>query len=202
MALNDVYLVRDIQSYIGSQVLNVYFYRNTVVGTNPLPAAALNTEFQETIVTLRVPIQANALLNTGVEVVNLRELTDYSLDNSVTPATGSIVSQGTPPFVALSFRAARANPGQRYAFKRIGGLTETLVEGNTVNASFLTAVNTFANALGTVMTAADGSQWTPVQVERPFFYGELPNVLRTLSGTIWSQRGIVSQASRSQTSPP
>lgn len=202
MALNDVYLVRDIQSYIGSLTLNTYFYRLTTVGTNPIPAAALNAGFQSGIVANRVPIQANALLNTGVEVINLRDLADYSLDNTVSPATGSIASQGTPPFVALSFRAARANPGQRYAFKRIGGLTETLVEGNIVNSGFTAAVNAFAAALGATIPGADGSLWTPVQVQRPIAYGVAPVVLRNLTGSIWSQRGIVSQASRSQTSPP
>lgn len=202
MAVNDVYLVRDIQSYIGSQVLNIYFYRQTVAGTNPSPAAALTQSFEAIIVDRRAAIQANALLNVGIEVINLRDLTDYNLDNTITPATGDIVSQGTPPFVALSFRAARLNPGQRYAFKRIGGLTETLVTGNTTDPSFNTAIQTLATAMGTTMINPDGSEWQPVMVQRPIVYGTLPVVLRTLTGAIWSSRGIVSQASRSQTSPP
>lgn len=202
MAVGDVYLLRDIQSYIGSQVLNVYFYRQTTAGSNPLPASQLAQIFQSGVVDVRCAIQANALLNVGIEVVNLGNLADYFLDNSVVPATGDIVSQGTPPFVALSYRAARLNPGQRYAYKRIGGLTETLVEGNTWNSSFNTAVNNLAAALGANLGAADGSDWEPVLVARPIVYGVTPVVQRTLEGSVWSAQGIRSQASRSASSPP
>lgn len=202
MAVGDIYLIRDIQSYIGSLVLNVYTYRQTTAGTNPVPAIPLNAAFQALIVNGRVALQANALTNTGVEVINLGNLADYFLDNTVTPALGSIVSQGTSPFVALSYRAARSNPGQRYAFKRIGGLTETLVTGNTWDAAFTTAINNFAGMLGSLLTGADGSVFEPVQVQRPIIYGTNPPVKRPLLGGLWAARGIVSQASRSQTSPP
>ena len=202
MAVNDIYLVRDIQSYIGSQILNVYFYRQTVAGSNPLPASQLCAAFQTTVVDVRSALQANALLNVGVEVINLGNLADYFLDNTVVPSTGDIVSQGTPPFVALSFRAARFNPGQRYAYKRIGGLTETLVTGNTTDASFNTQIAAMAAALGAGPNGADGSSFEPVLVSRPIVYGVNPIVQRTLGGSVWSSQGIVSQSSRSQTSPP
>lgn len=201
MAFNDIYIVRDKQAFLGQELLNVYYYRMTVTGTGtPPPAEQLAAAFDNFVIAPMLQLQHVTLQHQLVTVINLNDVLDFE-ERVPTAAAGLVALEPAPSFVALSYRSSRDAPGQRYSYKRIGGIGEDVIDGNSMEGSYVTYSNTLAGRFGLILVGSGGAQFEPVQVRKPIIYGANPAVNRPLVGaTYWSFRGLASQASRNPSS--
>jgi hypothetical protein len=146
----NIYQVKVHQRLLSQDLMNVFYYEQVT-------AAGDATELAETvdneIVDLMLPIQVDDLEHFGVEVINLDDLTDFfTLNVNKFGSTGA--TESLPSFVAYAFRLNRTTRETRNGAKRIAGVPEGAVNGNTVVAPFVAPAVTLANAMGAELTAA------------------------------------------------
>lgn len=133
VANGDLIQCIDNQEYLGQQILNVYYYRITpplgIVGTF---LSELNDAFETTVLTPVRAIQANVLTHVSREWKNLSNGVDLFVDGTVLAGTrGSGGSTLLPSFVSAGFILRRESLVTRNGYKRIAGLVEEDVTGNT-----------------------------------------------------------------------
>jgi len=163
--LGDLIRVVDIQSFLGQTVLNVSFYHfDILTGAGDGYLEEMASAYNDAVVTPMTQLQADDLLHTEREWRNLTNETDLFLDTEVIPG----IRTGDPlnSFTSLGFMLNRASLVTRNGFKRIGGLTEDMISGNTV-----TFPSTTQSDMETGFTAAlfDGiiQFGHPIIVKRP-----------------------------------
>jgi len=145
----DVIQLTDIQSYLGQEVLNIYYYILDDTGTAGYLDGIL-AEFDAAVVDDILPIQHQLLTHTALKAENifsgdLLEL-PYATPRAGTRASATSIDNATPSYVAAVFSFKRQNSRVRNGRKSIGGLYEGDVSGNSIS-SLATALNTAAGAM-------------------------------------------------------
>lgn len=168
IATGDLLQIVDHQTYLGEDLMNVYYYRwfsapalDNVVYTDLLD------DFKEVVLDKVKEIQVNALEHTTLEIKNLSNGVDFAIlvvdETGVIPAAEETL---LPSYVTIGFRLLRDSLVTRNGSKRFSGIVETAVEGNEF-VGYTTAVANIETALadnlhtGIIETAA------PIIVKRP-----------------------------------
>lgn len=145
MNVGDILQITDVQSYLNQQMLNVYFYR-VVSADVDATLEDVAQQFELLVATEVAQVQTVDVSHPQIIVRNLTDGIDIWEEPAtivgVAPAAGNLAS-----FYALGFRLVRTNASTRHGAKRIGGVSEESVTGNSVNAGAMTAVNDVAAAM-------------------------------------------------------
>lgn len=129
----DLIQLVDNQSYLGQQVLNVYYYRIVVItGLDDPYLNDLNTAWATVVLPTILAMQADELLHVSREWRNMSNGVDIFTDTEVIPGDNGVpVGDLLPSYVSAGFMLQRDSLVTRNGYKRFAGLFETLVEGNT-----------------------------------------------------------------------
>lgn len=165
MALNDVYRLLVEQNLLGSNVLNVFWYKAIGLGTDPVPSDALIEAFAGNVWGDVVAIQNDQVNTTLYEALNFNDLTDFG--SLTSNATGSRTGQTLPVFNTWTFQLQRSVLTLRNGRKAIAGVSETDQENGQPSAGITALLDTAADAMSDDITATDTSIWRPVIVRRP-----------------------------------
>jgi hypothetical protein len=147
---NHVWRVKHFQELDGQQVLNVYHYQipDGPLGTNAPEIAAA---FEATVVDEIRTIQDISVSHVLLQVEQLGSLTDFT--EVALSGTGELVGQDLANFVAMRFDYLRTTKETRNGAKRICGLNEEVVFGNSYDAAFFTLMQGVAVVLGSNLSA-------------------------------------------------
>ncbi len=198
MAVGDVYCLKMFQTLYLQNVLNVFFYRQTLPGT-PDDAEGLFRAFDEDVLSDFVNCVLNQLDIIRLEVFDPSNPTDFFDGSPVNNVGTRVAAAGnrSPSYLSFGFRSNRAGPGTRASFKRFAGLQELDIDANSLQPSFTTlpAVIDLTAALGVAITQGGaGAVYQPVQVKHPVPLG-IP-VIENFEITSWSVPFATSQVSR------
>ena len=132
-ALGDLIQVVDNQEYLEQQVLNVYYYRVTsILGLGDGYLTAFNDWFDANVLTPVAALQVDGLQHLSREWKNLSNGVDLFVDGTIVPGAQSVSpSSYTPSYVSLGFILRRESLVTRNGYKRIAGISESLISGNT-----------------------------------------------------------------------
>lgn len=149
IALNDILQITDVSVMDSSEILNVYFYRTTARDVDT-DYPDVSSCFQSDVQNALLQLQSGACVHTAIHIRNLTNGIDVY--DEVTNNGGVVGGENFPNFVSLGFRLVRTNATTRHGSKRIGGLPETLIAGNSVVGAFNAAVAAAAAALAADIT--------------------------------------------------
>lgn len=194
-AVGDIIKCVVTQTLLGIVANNVWHFKVQVVGTEGTASEAINEWMRLFIENHLSLIQDNDVLYTGLYSVNYHDGADF---NFIDPDLQGQHSVGTgsamPSWVCFVFRAARVAAGQRYGYKRIAGVIEEAVSGNTVTGDTGEIADIVAELNSTIGGVSLGG-WqfqhyiaTGAKVLGTNPAGYVPG--------LWSFRGINSQRSR------
>jgi hypothetical protein len=139
---------------------NVYFY-NHIAGTGN--AANLATDFLAVIDLVNAMQSAN-VVNTGTDVINLGDTSDFQSD--ITTGAGINVAESMPALNAISFTVKPDNRAVRHGGKRITGIPEaSAVIDEITSAPILAAMEAYRVQLQANLVGA-GDTWQPIIVKR------------------------------------
>lgn len=158
----------DHQTYLGEDVLNIYYYRVVAIaGLTGNYLEQLNDEFYDTIVDNVRDFQDAGLVHTTIESRNLTNGIDFFLTSIVSPDGDGLTSgAGMPSAICYTFRLLRESLVTRNGYKRFAGVSESQGAGNAYTPSS----GQIAGAIGGLtadlfLGAADVA--SPVIVKRP-----------------------------------
>lgn len=164
----DLLQLVDNQSYLGQQVLNVYYYRVTAaLGIADPYLNLLNDYWEEHVLAPILAVQVDALTHNSREWRNLSNNTDLFSANEVIPGNVSVSDAvSMPSFASLGFLLRRESLVTRNGYKRFAGLPDDAVSGNAWTGSVpdLTAIEL---ALAADLNIGLLSVAEPVIVKRP-----------------------------------
>jgi len=166
-ALNDVFRITDFQTLFGEEVLNVFFYRVTAIGTPTPTLADIALNFQVTVQEPIEGIQASQVFHNLLRLENLMNAAEF-LDETLTGQTGTVTGECMPSFTAWSLLMRRTTKLTRNGSKRIAGVLEAWVQNGVfvgLDANMEAAQDALAAVIeGTFPPAA--YELTPVIVGR------------------------------------
>jgi len=140
----------DVQTLLGQAVLNVYFYKviskEILVDYNDLQGA-----FKVQVMDVIREMQADSLQHTRLGLKNLSNGID--IHEEPYALNGLVAGDPMPSTNVASFRLVRTSALTRHGSKRIGGLTDTMASGNTLDAGTLLLANDIAAALAAPIAA-------------------------------------------------
>lgn len=187
----------DRQTYLGQELINVYYYRVTpALGITGNYLELLNDSWEEIVLPTVVKFQTGRLSHVQREWRNLSNNLDLFIDSTVVTgtATGS-TSVDTPSYVSLGFQLNRESLATRNGYKRFGGLPDDGISGNTWTGN-PDDISDCEEALGSDLFIGLISSAEPVIVKRPIE----PPVGSYVYASIGSAtfRGLGSQNTRKQ----
>jgi hypothetical protein len=175
MAVGDIYEVTDVQVMYGQQVLNVYFYEQTVIlipGTDdPNIAGILATQWYLEIMPTILAGQTADVVHTSVRSRNLFDDSEaYEFLCSNPGVYGPADADSESSFDALGIKMTSTNAAIRPAGKRIAGIIQSAaLDGVITDSSYLLAAANIASTMTdnvTNGTLVPVDTWRPVVVER------------------------------------
>lgn len=169
IAVGNILQITDVQQQATNQLLNVYTYEVIEVGSL-VDYVDISNSFQLLVQDEVVTLQHTSLVHTNTVITNLSNGVDI-FEEAISIA-GVQGAEAMPNFLALSFRYIRSTALTRHGAKRIGGIPEIAVSGNTLAGTFTTAVNAVAAAMAadvTVEGAGDNDF-----IIRPVIVGRYP----------------------------
>jgi len=160
MPSGDLYQLTDVQTYLGQQVLNVYYYKQIAEPSVGVSNIALVRAWEDFVMATIGPVQNEGLDHVGVRVINLDNPDDFLL--SPNSFAGTVSGDGMPPYVTFAFRLNRASRAVRNGQKRIGGISESSVGDGLVNPGLATNIAAIEVALGAIITdTISGASFQP-----------------------------------------
>lgn len=145
MAVGNRYQLIDFQTYVGNDILNVYYYRQ-VAGTHTA-AVELVDLFVSSVLPFITAVQHEAVTHISIGAKNLDVPTDFNLTPLVTGNVGQVTGQGLPPFVAWAFRLVRTQTDIHNGAKRIVGVAEGWQANGVADSTVVSALNDLAEAM-------------------------------------------------------
>lgn len=164
----DLIQLIDNQTYLGQQILNVYYYRFIPLTTIADGGLALfNTAWEDVVLSALLPLQVAGLSHVSREWKNLTNGVDLFVDGTVingSRAGGS--SEWAPSFVSAGFILRRESLVTRNGYKRIAGLNSNDVSGNNYvgSSTFITDIEA---ALAADLNIGIIPSLEPIIVKRP-----------------------------------
>lgn len=193
--MGDLLQLVDNQSYLGQQILNVYYYRVlSPLGLSDGYLADLNGAWEEGILNPILDLQTAALTHNSREWRNLTNGADLFVNSTVIPGANPGTDSGlTPSFTSLGFLLQRESLATRNGYKRFAGIGEALLSGNTYvgGASTITEVE---NALAADLVLGLVSVAEPVIVKRPIAVPVTSYIYSSIGSA--SFRGVGTQNTR------
>jgi len=166
--LGDLIQLVDNQSYLGQQVLNVYYYRVTAtLGLADPYLADLDSYWEDNVLDPIIQVQVDALAHNSREWRNVSNGTDLFVNSTVVNGANDVTDATLlPSYVSLGFLLQRESLATRNGYKRFAGLQDTFVEGNTWTGSPTSIIN-IETALAGDLNIGLLSVAEPVIVKRP-----------------------------------
>lgn len=133
VAQGDLIQLIDRQLYLEQEVLNVYYYRYILVtgATNDI-YPALADWFEDNVIAAVVQVQVDVLEHVNIEIKNLTNGLDiYDRAITIPGDIAELSSAWEPSYVSINFKLVRESLVTRNGNKRIGGLGESSIQGNT-----------------------------------------------------------------------
>lgn len=193
--LGDLIQCVDNQSYLGQQILNVYYYRVTSV--TPLAGdylSSMNDSWEGGVLDNVKIIQTPELLHLSREWRNLTNGTDLFVDGSVVPGVDPASTASlTPSFTSLGFLLQRESLVTRNGYKRYGGISEGNISGNTYVGGMGT-IHDIEVGLAADLTAGIITIAEPVIVKRPIAVPVTTYLYSSIGSAIF--RGVGTQNTR------
>lgn len=156
-AVGDVIQIIDVQTYLLQTVQNVYeFFVYELTGTVTLEEIAL--EWVDTVLTPVRNIQADDINHDYLAVKNLSNGVD--IWDETTNLPGVVVSTNpSPSFVAVGIQLLRSTAITRHGGKRISGISDDNITGNSLVGVALTNMPALLTALSAELNVvgADGT---------------------------------------------
>jgi len=164
----DLLQLIDNQSYLGQQILNVYYYRVTpALGIADGYLEILNDYWEDNVLDPILQVQVDGLQHLSREWKNLSNNVDLFVDGTVlVGANATAPATYLPSFVSLGFLLQRESLVTRNGYKRFAGLQDTFVSGNTWVGS-PTSITDIETALAADLNIGIISSAEPVIVKRP-----------------------------------
>lgn len=168
MAIGDIYQLKMKQLYFTQDILNVFYYRQTVEGTpTPSFSTQLFQGFDLNVLSVWQGAFSTSITIPEVEVINLPTPSDSFLgtpaNNVGTRAIGDNLR--APSWIAAGFKSNRAGAGTRSSFKRFAGLAEIDIDDNVISPAFITLAAGLQAAMGDIIPTPQASVFEPVQVK-------------------------------------
>lgn len=168
IAFGDLLQIIDNQTYLGEDLMNVYYYRwfstPTLDNSAYIP---LLEDFQAEVINEVVKVQNEYVTHTTTSIRNLSNNLDYAERTSATIGTLDVDPANTlPSYMTLGFQLIRDSLATRNGYKRFSGMIESQVEGNDYVAS-LTPIGDVIGGLQENLTVGLVQVAAPVIVKRP-----------------------------------
>lgn len=149
IAQGDILQITDISYLDTNQIINVFFYRVTVRDVDTAYDDVASCYLSD-VQNFMLPLQHNTLYHTNLVIRNLTNGVD--IYEEVTNNVGLAGGEACPNFVSYGFRLVRTDASTRHGSKRVGGLSESGVIGNTAPAAFTASLNACAAAFAADIT--------------------------------------------------
>lgn len=167
LAQGDVVQIVDNQSYLLQVVQNVYeYYAYEVTGTVTLEE--IGEEWKTTILPPILGVQSDDILHDVLYMKNLSNGVD--IWDETTNVSGAIVSTDqSPSFTAVGIQLLRSTALTRHGGKRIGGISDANIQGNSLIGTALTNMPAMLAAMAAelnVVGASGSANLYPVIVGR------------------------------------
>lgn len=166
--LGDLIQITDYQTYIGQQVLNVYYYRVTsITGLAGNYLQVLAEWYRDTVLPPVRAIQNVGVIHTSIEARNLSNGIDfYQLAISLTGNIVLVEDQRSPSFMSVGFKLNRESLATRNGYKRYAGLDEGKMRENNYNIGTTESTN-LQNALALDIILGAVTVAEPIIVRKP-----------------------------------
>lgn len=168
LALDDIVRITSRSTFLGQNMLNVWFYQAVQLGTL-VSYEEVVSQWRAEYVTHILPLTADSCMLTEVIIENLTNEVDieaYPFDD-----VGTGGEDYSPSFSAWGFILNRATKLTRHGHKRIGGLTESMLSGNAPVAGMLTSLNGAAAWMGADFVKDPLPPGDPIFTLRPVIIG-------------------------------
>lgn len=153
VALNDILEIKLRQTYLTRECNNIFYYKVfSLTGTPTYDEIA--DAWALAVLDKINAVQVAGVSNVDITIKNLTNALDITTVSNV--ATGDVAAEGFPAFVAWGFQLVRTTALTRHGSKRVVGVPETWVNGETPTASFTTPRDDLETALGAVVSV-DGA---------------------------------------------
>lgn len=164
---NDVYQIKLTGTLLGQLYNNVFWYRLKTIDTeypnpsNLLLARFLGVGWQPFMEGIMPALEIDL-----VECINWANLDDYASEVSSANDGQYVGGESMPSAICLTFSSAKPTPGKFYSYKRVGGVPEQRVAGNTITDTTTPTYAPFADFLSdNIDVPATTLVWEPVQVK-------------------------------------
>lgn len=164
MAASDFYEVVIRSQIAASQVRNVFWYRQ-LTGSEGAEQLAPNVETQ--LIEKMRAVTSTATQFTGYSVRNHYDPVDFYDENFSPVRAGLRTGDRTPTMLAIAFRTLRRRTDMRHGFKRIGGIAENDLFGDSFSAALGLLLDDLAAEFSSDQSSVGvASTWNPVIVRR------------------------------------
>lgn len=145
MEVGDILQIVDNQTLFGQAVLNVYTYRVDINAADAYDELSVANLFNTEVIGDVIQMQTSALEHTTIQVNNLTQPLRFATTTS--GEVGVLDGDTDDSFTAVGFRLDRSNKLTRNGQKRIAGVPQAYVAGNTFTAPYLSVANSVASKL-------------------------------------------------------
>ena len=162
MALSDCYMLRDVQTCLGEQVLNVFFYQDLLLAST---AQNVVESYIADVLPLVLPLQVDAVTHVKIDAVNLADAGNFY--ESIITTVGGSAGDGLPAHSALGFSLRLNSRLLRPGSKRICGVPEgAQVDGAIIPGSYLDAMEDYRLQMSAILLSGVVATFQPVVVKR------------------------------------
>lgn len=190
MAINDIWQIRAVGSYLGKTINNIFWYRQiSPGGINDAYDAAYGLYYQKLSPAIRL-MQHITFTWERVIATNWTTGTQQDEYAIVGGLAGAIADgEGSPSFVSWSFRYQKTSPIYSSGGKRFAGVPEVLVNGNTslipvgdlngIRSALATGLvqGGYAAAPCVLVTAVAGIPQNTAMADPPYITWDVNNVI-------------------------
>lgn len=185
MAIGNIYQVRVNQLFQDEEMVNVFHYKQFSGSSGS--AEDLYGRFADVVWDIARESQSPRCVTHRFEIINGMNNADFSI-HDVTSGGAYGTGGDTSPQICAGYRSPSAGPGTQYGYKRVGGLTLTMLavdNSGQFDGDYAEAyMSPLAILLGDRLTGT-GATYDPCTVRGAFKLGTTPVLGRTLLGD-WS----------------
>jgi len=148
-AQGDVYQVKVTGTLLGELYNNVFWYRLKLAGEPITTHAGDLRNLFETFAWQPLMDGIMPVLDiASIEAINWNDLDDYAIGTSTANDGQYVGGDSAPGSVCITFQSVKPSPGKFYSYKRIGGVPQQNITGNTVSDTTTPTYQPFAVILG------------------------------------------------------
>lgn len=162
MALSDCYMLRDVQTFNGEKVLNVYFYQDLLLAAT---AETLVDAWVAGVQPKVLDIQDVIVRHILVDAVNLADPANFF--EFAQDVGGEYDGDALPPHCAVSYGLRLNSRALRPGSKRYTGIPEAVqVNGTITNSTYITQMEALRVQQSDILLSGVLSTFQPIVVKR------------------------------------